>query len=103
MAATEVEISYEGQELEQLVNRVVAEGTPIVLTVQGVPRAAIISLDDCARLRQLELEARLAKWEAWRADLQALSERILAERDGQPLDVDAIWAAQRADLEDGLE
>ena len=41
----------------------------------------------------------MADWQAWLAENEALTADILAERDGKPLNVDAMWQAARADLE----
>jgi len=74
-------------------------GERIVLTSRGKPKAAIVSLEDYQRLEGGSAAAREARWEAWLAANQELTQEILARRGGEPLDVDALWKAAREDLE----
>ena len=60
----------------------------------------IVSLDDYERIQQSETKTQLSQWENWLAANELLTTRILAERGGEPLNVDAIWAEARADLEE---
>jgi len=55
-------------------------------------------------LEQEQANQDLVRWQAWLAESEALASEILERRHGQPLDVDALWEAARADLEewDGL-
>ena len=50
-------------------------------------------------LDQLPLKERIEKWQQWLADNQQLNDAILTRRQDQPVDIDAIWEASRADLE----
>jgi prevent-host-death family protein len=99
MAESKVSIGQVKREISELLNRVAFGGERIVLTSRGKPKAVIVSLDDYERIQQVDREKQLANWETWLATNEALTERILAERQGKPLDVDAIWAESRADLE----
>lgn len=56
------------------------------------------------RLMEEEKTARVAQWEAWVAETDALAAEILARRGGKPLDVQAVRAdreARDAELLDG--
>jgi PHD/YefM family antitoxin component YafN of YafNO toxin-antitoxin module len=72
----------------------------IVLTSRGKPKAAIISLQDLEDLQRAETEHSLERWRAWLAKSDALAAEILARRGGEPIDVNALWDAVRADREE---
>jgi prevent-host-death family protein len=95
----QVSIGRVKREISELLNRVAFGGERIVLTSRGRPKAVIVSLDDYERIQQVDVESQLGQWETWLAANEALTDRILAERSGEPLDVDAIWAETRSDLE----
>lgn len=99
MSEFQVSIGRVKREISQLLNRVAFGRERIVLTSRGKPKAVIVSLEDYARIQQVEAGTRLSQWESWLAENEALTAKILAERGGAPLDVDAIWAEARADLE----
>jgi prevent-host-death family protein len=94
-----VSIGKVKRDISELVNRVAYGGERIVLTSRGKPKAVIVSLDDYERLERIETQTALAEWQAWVTDSQALAAEILARRGGEQLDVDALWAAARDDLE----
>ena len=99
VAQTRVSIGQVKRDLSDLVNRVAYGGERIVLTSRGKPKAAIVSMDDYERLEQERIIARVAHWETWLAESDALAAEILARRGGQPIDVDALMEAVRADRE----
>lgn len=99
MSESEASIGQVKREISQLLNRVAFGGERIVLTSRGKPKAVIVSVEDYEQLRQAETQAQRNHWEAWLAACEALEEKILTEREGEPLDVDKIWAETRADLE----
>lgn len=41
----------------------------------------------------------LSRWKAWLAESDKLNTEIVTRRQGEALDVDALWEAARADLE----
>lgn len=97
--ASEIQVSI-GQvkrDISDLVNRVAYGREQIILTSRGKPKAVLISVEDYERLRQKRRQD--DKWAAWLAESDALAADILERRGGQPLDLDAILAADRADLE----
>lgn len=96
---TQVSIGRVKRDISELINRVAYGGERIVLTSRGKPKAAIVSLADYGRLEQAESHDRLQEWRSWLAESNALAAEILAERDGEPLDVDALLVAARTDLE----
>ena len=100
MAQTHVSIGQVKRDISELVNRVAYGGERIVLTSRGKPKAAIVSMEDYERLERDNVEGALTRWEAWLAESEDLTTDILARRGGQPLDVDALWQAARADLEE---
>ena len=94
---THVSIGQVKRDISELVNRVAYGGEQIILTSRGKPKAVLISVEDYERLRQKPRQD--DKWAAWLAESDALAADILKRRGGQPLDLDAILAADRADLE----
>lgn len=94
---TQVSIGQVKRDISELVNRVAYGREQIVLTSRGKPKAVLISVEDYERLRQKPHQD--DKWAAWVARSDALAAQILAQRDGKPLDIDALLAADRADLE----
>jgi len=99
MAETRVPIGQAKRDISELVNRVAYGDEKVILTSRGKPKAALVSIADYERLRREQVNERLAYWQAWVAESAKLSAEILARREGQPLDVDALWQAARADLE----
>lgn len=99
MSDFEVSIGRVKRDISELLNRVAFGGERIVLTSRGKPKVVIVSLEDYESIQQLDTQTQLTQWESWLADNKMLTARILAERGGEPLDVDAIWAETRADLE----
>lgn len=89
-------------ELAPLVDQVAQGHTRIVLTRDGEPKAALVSLEDYARLMQ-ESQAEKLSWDEWLAKSQELQENILERRGGKPLDpevVDQAWRDARTELEE---
>lgn len=99
MAETKVAIGQVKRDISELVNRVAYGDEKIVLTSRGKPKAALVGMADYKRLRRKQVNERLAHWQAWMAEIAKLKAGIMARREGQPLDVDALWQAARADLE----
>ena len=90
--------------LATLVDQVVEGHAPIVVARGGEPKAALVSLEDYARLKQAtaEPEQKLS-WEEWSARNQAFHKAMLARRGGKPLDkeiVDQALQAARQELEE---
>lgn len=100
MGEFQVSIGRVKRDISELLNRVAFGGERIVLTSRGKPKAVIVSLEDYERIQQVETQAQVSKWESWLAANKVLTTKILAERSGKLLDVDAIWAETRADLEE---
>ena len=99
MAETKVAIGQVKRDISELVNRVAYGGERVILTSRGKPKAALVSIADYERLQQEQSKSRLVHWQAWVAESEKLTAEILARREGEPLDVDALWQAARADLE----
>ena len=93
---TQVSIGQIKRDISELVNRVTYAGERIILTSRGKPKAALISMEDYEQL--LKSENRATDIQKWLADTRALSSQI-EKRRGQQVDVDAILAADRDDLE----
>ncbi len=100
MTQTHVSIGRVKRDISDLVNRVAYGGERIVLTSRGKPKAAIVSIDDYRFLEQGEVEGARARWKVWLEENRELAADILARRQGRPLDVDALWQAARAELEE---
>ncbi len=87
------------RDISELVNRVAYGGERIVLTSRGKPKAVLISIEDYARLQAQGQSDTDRQWEGWLRQAHDLSQRILRERGGVPLDVEQIEQASKADLE----
>lgn len=94
-----VSIGEVKRDISELVNRVAYGGERIVLTSRGKPKAVLVSIEDYERLQAEEEQQRLGRWEEWLRKAEALSQDILRERNGEPLDLDRVVQAAKADLE----
>lgn len=99
MAESFISIGRVKRDISELLNRVAYGGERIVLTSRGKPKAALVSMEDYEQLERARIEHTLAHWRAWLARSDALASEILARRGGEPLDLDALWDAVRADRE----
>lgn len=100
MTGRHVSIGRVKRDISELVNRVAYGGERIVLTSRGKPKAAIVSTKDYERLEREGAAQALVGWRAWLAESEKLTADILDRRQDKPLDVDALWEAARADLEE---
>jgi prevent-host-death family protein len=100
MTEIQVSIGRVKRDISDLVNRVAYRGDRVVLTSRGKPKAVLVSVEEYARLKPEYLDDEAARWQAWLAESAALGAEILARREGQPPDVDALWQAARGDLEE---
>jgi prevent-host-death family protein len=98
MADEEVGIGRVKRDISELVNRVAYGGERIILTSRGKPKAALVSMDDYARLAGPSAEGE-AEWQRWIEACAALADEIRAAWRGLPLDVEALWESARSDLE----
>jgi prevent-host-death family protein len=94
-----VSIGEVKRDISELVNRVAYGGERIVLTSRGKPKAVLVSLEDYERLQATEDQSELERWQAWLRKAEALSQEILRERNGEPLDLGWVVQAAKADLE----
>jgi prevent-host-death family protein len=96
----EIKITIEQAEREffDLVQRVSANNALVVLTFQGKPMAALVSMADYATLppRQTLEQVRL---KSWMQTTQALSDEIQAKQGGALVDTGTILGESRQDLE----
>jgi prevent-host-death family protein len=99
MSDPQVSIGQVKRDISELVNRVAYAGERIVLTSRGKPKAALVSVEDYEWLARVR-GAGMREWQQWLAENEQLSKEIFERRGGVPIDVDAIWRAARADLED---
>jgi prevent-host-death family protein len=93
-------------DLAQLIDRVVESHRPILVARAGEPKAALVSMEDYARLKQdvapVPQEAKLP-WKDWFARQEKFHGEMHASRKGQPLDsemVDRAWREAREELEE---
>ncbi len=90
-------------DLARLVDQVAEEHSRIIVTRDGEPKAALVSLEDFARLTK-ESEATKAKkkmnWNEWLEGTRQLREDILASRGGQSIDLDQLIQDMRDELEE---
>ena len=94
---TYVSIGQVKRDISDLVNRVAYGREQVVLTSRGKPKAALISVEDFERLQQKPSDD--DQWAVWLAECDALGAEIMKRRGGEPLNLDAVLAADRADLE----
>jgi len=99
MTETLVSIGRVKRDISDLVNRVAYGGEWIVLTSRGKPKAALVSIEDYERLKRERAHQDLAHWQVWLQDCKDLTADILGRRNGELLDVDALWQEARTDLE----
>jgi len=95
----QVSIGQVKRDISDLVNKVAYAGDRIILTSRGRPKAALVSMEDYETIKAGEKEWRKAKRKAWLAENRQLSRQILTERNGEPIDVDALWEEVRAERE----
>ena len=100
MTQTHVSMGRVKRDISDLVNRVAYGGERIVLTSRGKPKAAIVSMDDYRHLERENAAEAQVRWKAWLEENRRLATDILARRQGRPLDVDTLWQAARAELEE---
>lgn len=100
MTVTQVSIGQVKRDISELVNRVAFGGERIVLTSRGKPKAAIVSMDDFSRLAEGPRQQRRKQWQLWLAANKKLNDAINTRRNDQLIDIDLIWDASRADLEE---
>jgi prevent-host-death family protein len=93
-------------DLPRLIDQVTKEHTRVVLTRDGEPTAALVSMEDYARLVQ-EPQApkpdKKLRWDEWFAKSQELHDIMIARRGGKPLDPEAVeraWREARKELEE---
>ena len=96
---TAVSIGEVKRDISELVNRVAYGGERIVLTSRGKPKAVLVSIGDYGRLQARDQGEARQQWEDWLRKAEDLSQRILRERAGAPLDLDLVVQADKADLE----
>ena len=79
-----VSISEIKRDVSAIVNRVAFGGERIVLTSRGRPKAALVSIDDLERLRELDADvvARRARRKAALDQARAVREKIAARVGG---------------------
>ena len=94
----QVSVGRVKRDISELLNRVAYGGETIVITSRGKPKAALVSMEDYARLAA-GAEDTDASWSRWEAECDALARDIVSRNKG-PIDVDALWRAARADLEE---
>ncbi|KAA3654362.1 MAG: type II toxin-antitoxin system Phd/YefM family antitoxin [Chloroflexi bacterium] len=99
MNESQVSIGRVKREISELLNRVAFGGERIVLTSRGKPKAVIVSLDDYEKIQKTDEVSKLRQWEVWLASNKMLTAKMLVERGGEPIDVDAILAEARQELE----
>lgn len=99
ITVTQVSIGQVKRDISDLVNRVAYRGERIVLTSRGKPKAALVSIEDYERLEREQSHDSLARWQTWLAESDKLTAEIMARRNNEPFDVDALWQDARADLE----
>ena len=94
-----VSIGRVKRDVSDLVNRVAYGGERIILTSRGKPKAALVSIEDYARLQEQEQRIVRHHWADWVRRADALSQQILHERGGTPLELDALLLAASEERE----
>jgi prevent-host-death family protein len=94
----QVSIGRVKREISEIVNRVAFGGERIILVSRGKPKAALVSIEDYKKLQAIQTPD-IERWEQWLHQAGELAADILKERGGRMIDVDALLAQDRADLE----
>ena len=95
----QVSIGRVKRDISELVNRVAYGGERIILTSRGKPKAALVSMEDYNKL-QVDWQAKTTHMLAWMKATKALTDKILARRGGEPIDVAGILSASRRELDE---
>ena len=75
----------------------------LYVTRDGEPVAALVSMEDYARLQENLQAAKpdeKLSWQEWSSEARQLREDILAFRDGRPVNLDAVIRDVKGELED---
>ncbi|HOT93005.1 MAG TPA: type II toxin-antitoxin system Phd/YefM family antitoxin [Anaerolineae bacterium] len=99
MADITVPIGQVKRDISELVNRVAYKGERIILTSRDKPKAALVSIEDYQRLTQEREDDKVAQWQTWLTQTNALAETVLARRGGVFIPVDDLLSEDREDLE----
>ncbi len=99
MTANQISIGQVKRDISELVNRVAFGGERIILTSRGKPKAVLVSVQDYETLEQLTAEMNQTRWAAWQQASEVLTGQILTRRQGEPIDINQLWQATRAELE----
>jgi prevent-host-death family protein len=99
MAEINLSVRQVKRDITDLINRVASRGERIVVLSQGHPKAVLMGFEEYERLERERMGEDLANWRAWLAESDLLATAILERRQGEPLDVDALWEAIKADQE----
>lgn len=94
----QVSIGQVKRDISDLVNKVAYAGDRIILTSRGRPKAALVSMDDYERLKEMQREARLKQWKEW----ERQSDMLVAEmrqRRGRSINLEPAWEEFLADRE----
>jgi prevent-host-death family protein len=93
-----ITIEQAKREFFALIQRVSADKARVVLTSQGKPVAALVSMADYETLPPAQTPEQV-RLKTWMQTTQALSEEIQAKQGGVLVDADAILDENRQDLE----
>ncbi len=99
MNETQVSIGQVKRDISELVNRVAYSREKIILTSRGKPKAVLISLSDYEQLKEISNLGKAARMDAWLIESDQLTSMILADRGGEPIDMDKLWEGIKADRE----
>lgn len=94
--AIEISIGQIKRDISELVNRVAFGRERIILTSRGKPKAALVSLEDYARLQQAEAGENIRL--TWLSQAEELAQRI-QQRRLQSIDVQRLLDENHSDLE----
>ncbi len=88
------------RDISDLVNQIAYGGKRIIITSRNKPKAALVSMEDYQRLQQEGVGERLAQWQNWVIETDALVTEILARREGKLIPVDDLLREDREELEE---
>jgi len=92
----QISIGQFRRDISDVGNQISRSGEHVILTSNGKPMAALVSVGDYERLPRAENQA--IDIQKWLADSRTLSNKV-EKRQGLPVDVDASLVADRKDLE----
>src|ERR1700761_4693449 len=77
--------------LAKLVDEIIEGHAPIIVAREGEPKAALVSMDDYARLKpEIQSAKEKLSWDEWFTLSQEFQDQMLARRGNKPIDKEIV-------------